>query len=657
MNVVVNYEDNRWNKYKIDFDKIAYAAAGPMHNDSEVSVILTNDSKIRMLNKKYRGLDKPTNVLSFETGDPELLGDIFISFDTVMKQATEEGKTFQDHAAHMVVHGVLHLMGYDHIDDKDAEKMERIEVEILAKLKIDDPYAVKVSPAPRVCVWWQSALYFVFGAAASFGYAPFNLWWATLIGIGGAYFLAIRDSDSGRRNYFWKSALQMAPFGAAYAIGMFWWVVNSIFVVPELARQFAIWTAPAILGIGLVGGIIFTAPIVAIRCIRTNRAYTAILFALFWTVVLWLREWLLTGFPWNPVANISMPFPMIANSMSLWGALGLTFVITGLVAAAVELIRNRKSKGVRAQFIVFAALMAVGMLAGYRNIKASANAPDNDALVVRIVQPARSAEEKATHSREQAIENAEKNIRNLLRLATENPAKADLYIFPETSYPYTVTGGDMPIAAVLDADVIIGATTYKEGRFYNSMLIANQDGRIEKIYSKSHLVPFGEYRPLGDIIPTPGQLTPGDGPEILRVGASGREINFAPAICYEIIFSDSLIPSGSGAAPRAIVNITNDTWFGKTPGTYQHLGMVRRYAIESGMPIVRSNYSGISAFVNADGTIASFLPIGAAGHLDGQIGTGHVTVYRKIGRDFWMLIILLFSAVCAKSISVFQKKD
>jgi apolipoprotein N-acyltransferase len=657
MNIIVNFDDPRWKKYKIDFEKIARAAAGPIYKDSEVSVILTDDSEIRALNKKYRGLDKPTNVLSFETGDSKLLGDIFISFDTVMKQAAEEGKTFQDHAAHMVVHGILHLMGYDHIDDKDAEKMEKTEIKILNKLKIADPYADKDAPASRKGKWWRIVLYFVFGAMASFGYAPFNLWWATLIGIGGAYFLAVRDSDNGRRNSFWKSAPQVMPFGAAYAVGMFWWVVNSIYVVPELARQFAIWTAPAILGIGLVGGIIFAAPFASIRCIRPNRAYRAILFASFWTIVLWLREWLLTGFPWNPIANISMPFPIIANSMSLWGALGLTFVITGLIASAVEIIVNRKSRDVRAQFIVFVALMAVGMLAGYRNIKASASATDNDAPVVRIVQPAGTAEEKATHSREQAIMNAEKNIQNLLRLATENPVRADLYIFPETSYPYAVTGGDMPIVGVLGADVVIGATSYKEGRFYNSMVIANQTGRIEKIYSKSHLVPFGEYRPLGDIIPTPGQLTPGDGPEILHVGASGREISFAPAICYEIIFSDSLIPFGSGATPDAIINITNDTWFGKTPGTYQHLDMVRRYAIESGMSIVRSNYSGISAFVTADGTVASSLPIGVAGHLDGQIGPSHMTVYRKIGRDFWMLIILLFSSACAKSISVFQKKD
>jgi apolipoprotein N-acyltransferase len=85
--------------------------------------------------------------------------------------------------------------------------------------------------------------------------------------------------------------------------------------------------------------------------------------------------------------------------------------------------------------------------------------------------------------------------------------------------------------------------------------------------------------------------------------------------------------------------------------------MVRRYAIESGLPIVRANYSGISAFVGADGTIVSSLPIGAAGSLDGQVNGGHMTAYRMIGRDWWMFIILLFSAACVKSISVFRKKD
>ena len=117
---------------------------------------------------------------------------------------------------------------------------------------------------------------------------------------------------------------------------------------------------------------------------------------------------------------------------------------------------------------------------------------------------------------------------------------------------------------------------------------------------------------------------------------------FAPAICYEIIFSDSLLPDGTGQVD-AIINITNDNWFGKTPGTYQHLDMVRRYAIESGLPIVRANYSGVSAFVASDGTIISSLPVGMSGVLDGFVWGAHSTLYRELGLNYWMMIILIVS--------------
>ena len=179
---------------------------------------------------------------------------------------------------------------------------------------------------------------------------------------------------------------------------------------------------------------------------------------------------------------------------------------------------------------------------------------------------------------------------------------------------------------------------------FNSMIVASKTGDIQHVYSKSHLVPFGEYRPFGDLIPTPGQLTPGSGPVVISMDLDGGTFSFAPAICYEIIFSDSLIPDG--ALPDVIVNITNDTWFGRTPGTYQHLDMVRRYAIESGLPIVRANYSGISAFVKPDGSILASIPIGQAGIADGTLLGAHMTVYRNIGRDGWMIIVLLFSIVC-----------
>ncbi|MBI0163577.1 rRNA maturation RNase YbeY [Bartonella sp. M0283] len=115
--------------------------------DSELSLVFTNDADIREINAKWRHIDKPTNVLSFpafalqpgqEPG--EILGDIVIARETVEREAAEEDKSFDDHLSHLVVHGLLHLMGYDHQNDDEAEQMEALERKILASLGISDPY-------------------------------------------------------------------------------------------------------------------------------------------------------------------------------------------------------------------------------------------------------------------------------------------------------------------------------------------------------------------------------------------------------------------------------------------------------------------------------------------------------------------------------------
>ncbi len=114
----------------------------------EISIVLSTDSKVRVLNRDYRGKNKPTNVLSFPAVDEEMmmqgslmLGDIVLALQTTQKEARAENKPFKAHVAHLVVHGVLHLLGYDHEIERDALKMERMERLILAALGIADPYA------------------------------------------------------------------------------------------------------------------------------------------------------------------------------------------------------------------------------------------------------------------------------------------------------------------------------------------------------------------------------------------------------------------------------------------------------------------------------------------------------------------------------------
>ncbi len=119
-------------------------AHGASHG--EVSVVLTDDEAIRLLNHEWRRIDKPTNVLSFPAtmsanSAPEpLLGDIVIAYETVARESTAEHKPFLHHLAHLAVHGFLHLMGYDHQTDSQADAMEGLERDILADLDIADPY-------------------------------------------------------------------------------------------------------------------------------------------------------------------------------------------------------------------------------------------------------------------------------------------------------------------------------------------------------------------------------------------------------------------------------------------------------------------------------------------------------------------------------------
>jgi len=130
------------------------AAAEEVDDDvgeAEIAVMLTDDPGIRTLNSNWRGIDKPTNVLSFpalqpegarKPGDaPRMLGDIAIAYETTRREADAEGKPFEHHLSHLAIHGFLHLIGYDHENDADAEEMESLETEILEQLGIPDPYA------------------------------------------------------------------------------------------------------------------------------------------------------------------------------------------------------------------------------------------------------------------------------------------------------------------------------------------------------------------------------------------------------------------------------------------------------------------------------------------------------------------------------------
>jgi probable rRNA maturation factor len=125
---------------------MADEVAGPA--EGGIAVLVDGDERIRALNRLWRGIDKPTNVLSFSypdapAGAPQHVGDIAISYQTAAAEAAAEGKPFAHHMQHLAVHGFLHVLGYDHESDEDAEAMERLERTILARLGVPDPYIVR----------------------------------------------------------------------------------------------------------------------------------------------------------------------------------------------------------------------------------------------------------------------------------------------------------------------------------------------------------------------------------------------------------------------------------------------------------------------------------------------------------------------------------
>ena len=127
----------------------AAAKAGVFDDpNAELSLVFTDDERISALNLAYRQKSSPTNVLSFPTGeDPteedgreRLLGDVVLAFETIKREADEQGKTLENHLCHLIVHGVLHLLGYDHEDDPSAAVMENLEISALAQIGVPNPY-------------------------------------------------------------------------------------------------------------------------------------------------------------------------------------------------------------------------------------------------------------------------------------------------------------------------------------------------------------------------------------------------------------------------------------------------------------------------------------------------------------------------------------
>jgi apolipoprotein N-acyltransferase len=205
-------------------------------------------------------------------------------------------------------------------------------------------------------------------------------------------------------------------------------------------------------------------------------------------------------------------------------------------------------------------------------------------------------------------------------------------IWPESAFPFFLTREpdalDQIAALLPEGTVLItGAVRAPEmppdaaiTRAYNSIYVIDHDGSILSIYDKVHLVPFGEYLPFQDQLERMGLLALTKVRGGFIPGARRRAISvprapsFVPLICYEVIFPGEAVPAGERAG--WMLNLTNDGWFGLSPGPYQHFAQARLRAIEEGLPVVRAANTGISAVIDPLGRVTASLPLGSEGVLD-----------------------------------------
>lgn len=458
---------------------------------------------------------------------------------------------------------------------------------------------------------------FITGMIGSAGFAPTYLWPLTALSLGYAY-LSASDIDK-----FWRGYKHGAIWGAGYGLMNFYWVLEGIFANNEIASSSWWWMYPTgAFVIMFLGAAFFGLPF-ALTAWNNSRGWKRTLyFALGFAVELWIRERFMTGFPWNPLANVMMPYSAITSWMTVIGALGLTFILAGAFTAIPEYIKS-KSKW---QF-----LFLLPLLMPFFIPLPQGKITENN-LNVRLIQPSIDMNQKFDDAYATNI------LNTLIELSKiKSNTKPDLIIWPETSYPYLthIETKKMPSFGV---PTVIGSIYYEKeaNKTYNAMLITDSNGNIIDKYFKKHLAPFYEYRPFGDLFPTPGNLDEGTQATRLFNG-------FAPSICYEIIFSDSLINPTNN--PNFILNITNDGFYTHSRGVYQHLDMVRRQAIETGLPVVRANNSGISGIIDANGKITASLPIEQRGIIDATVPPKRMTFYRRVGLHTTMFEIVLFCII------------
>ncbi len=525
-----------------------------------------------------------------------------------------------------------------------------------------------MSVADTVIVLWgwrRAGLALVTGAVSALAFPPFNA--APVLLVTFPIFIWLIDGSVAPERVFPLRRLLPAAaigwwFGFGFFLGGLWWV-GAAFLVD--ADEFG-WLMP-IAVIALPAGLaLFWAFGAALARMFWSDGWPRILvFAIAMTIAEWLRGHFLGGFPWNAVGYAMMPLPVLMQGAALIGLWGMTFVAL-LVFPAPALLIGGSSRDRLGRYLLLALIVALfGADLGYGTIRLhraqEAYVPN---VRLRLVQPAINQSEKWQKGRAQEIFN------RLIETSQTSlvPGRSGMtgithLIWPESSIPFLLTEQPDALRAIADllprgSTLIAGAVratppdpATAKRQFFNSIYVINDDGVIRDAYDKVHLVPFGEYLPFQETLESWGirQLTklPGG----FSAGASRRNLplanapSFAPLICYEAIFPDEVL--GQGPRPGFLLNVTNDAWYGNTPGPAQHLRLAQLRAVEEGLPLVRTANNGISAIIDPYARIVSSLGLGKAGVVEGELPVAlPPTLYASQG-ERPLLGLLLIAAVFA----------
>jgi apolipoprotein N-acyltransferase len=494
------------------------------------------------------------------------------------------------------------------------------------------------------------------GVAAAMAHPPFGVL-PGLLGYALLMFLAERSTSV--RGGFWMGWLA----GFAYFFISCWWVAEAFLVNPAQA-----WMAPfaaSLLPIGL--GLFWGTATALYRRFQPDGMKRVLFFAALFCLLEYLRGTVLTGFPWNPAGASWKAGSAGSQFAAIAGVYGLSFVTVAAAAAFAPLLAAGPRKARVATAVAGAVVIAALVVGGAMRL--SSARLELTGTVVRIVQADVAQESKWTPEAYQGIVDRYVNL-----TARPGAVVPDLIIWPEGALPASANQvfapGSPDAAAIARAvqpgqSLIIGLgrgqpdPTAPEGaRYFNSLFVLTDEGgdglRITATYDKYRLVPFGEYLPAGGLLGALGvrslthmplDFSPGPRPAPIDIPGVPRA---QPLICYESLYPG--FTPGAAGRPGWIVNISNDAWFGRTSGPLQHLNLASYRAIETGLPVVRSTPTGVSAMIDPWGRVVGDekLEPGESGVIDARLPRPTaVTLYGRVGDLLFALAVIIGLATAA----------